>query len=376
MKEIGVGLIGYGVMGKAHTYGYKTLPLYYSNLPFKVKLAGVCSGHLENAQKAKEEMGYEFATDNIDDILSREDIQVVNICTPNCMHKDMIMKALKAGKHIYCDKPMVISSQESDEILQELEKTDVFTQVAFHNRFFPAMIRAKQIIEEGRLGKIFTFRAVYLHSGSVDPNKPIGWKQDKCMGGGGVLFDLGSHVLDLMYYLIGEYESIMAKTEVAYTKRPDKNGSMIDIEAEDMAVMIARMQNGALGTIEASKVSTGTNDELRFEIHGQKGALKFNLMDPNWLEFYDNTLPDQGYGGFKGHTRIECVQRYEKPGGSFPSHKVSIGWLRGHVHCLYSFLTCVYEGREASPSFREAAYIQHVMEKVYESDRLGQWVRT
>ncbi|HYE08893.1 MAG TPA: Gfo/Idh/MocA family oxidoreductase [Patescibacteria group bacterium] len=374
MKEIGVGLIGYGAMGKAHTYGYKTLPLYYSNLPFKVKLVGVCCGHLENAQKAKEEMGYEYATDNIDDILSREDIQVVNICTPNNMHKDMIIKALKAGKHIYCDKPMVISSREAGEVLQELKKTTVFNQVAFHNRFFPAIIRAKQIIEEGRLGKILTYRAVYLHSGSVDPNKPIGWKQDKSIGGGGVLFDLGSHVLDLMYYLMGEYESIMAKTQVAYAKRCDKNGCMVDIEAEDMAIMIAKMQNGALGTIEASKVSTGTNDELRFELHGQKGALKFDLMNPNWLEFYDNTLPEQDFGGCKGYTKIECVQRYEKPGGSFPAHKVSIGWMRGHVHCLYNFLSCVYEGHEASPSFVEAAYIQHVMEKAYESDSLGRWV--
>jgi predicted dehydrogenase len=374
MKEIGVGLIGYGAMGKAHTYSYKTLPLYYSNLPFKVKLVGVCCGHLENAQKAKEEMDYEFATDNIDDILSREDIQVVNICTPNNMHKDMIIKALKAGKHIYCDKPMVISSREADEVLQELKKTTAFNQVAFHNRFFPAIIRAKQIIEEGRLGKILTFRAVYLHSGSVDPNKTMGWKHDKSICGGGVLFDLGSHVLDLMYYLMGEYESIMAKTQVAYAKRCDKNGCMIDIEAEDMAIMFAKMQNGALGTIEASKISTGTNDELRFEIHGQKGALKFDLMNPNWLEFYDNTLPDQDFGGLKGYTKIECVQRYEKPGGSFPAHKVSIGWMRAHVHCLYSFLSCIYEEREASPSFKEAAYIQHVMEKAYESDNLGRWV--
>lgn len=375
MKEIGVGLIGYGAMGKAHTYAYKTLPLYYSNLPFKVKLVGVCSGHLANAKRAKEDMGYEFATDDIDDILSREDINVVNICTPNSMHKDMILKALKAGKHIYCDKPMVISTQEAEEILAELKKSSVINQVAFHNRFFPAIIRAKQIIDEDRIGRILTFRAVYLHAGSVDSNKPIGWKQDKALGGGGVLFDMGSHVLDLMYYLMGEYKSIMTKTAIAYTQRPDKNGNKVDISVEDAAIIIAQMQNGSIGTIEATKIATGTNDELRFEIHGEKGAVKFNLMEPNWLEFYDNTLPEQPYGGYKGYTKIECVQRFEQPGGSFPSPKTSIGWLRGHVHCLYNFLTCVNEGRQASPSFEEGAYIQNVMEKAYLSDSKGQWVR-
>jgi predicted dehydrogenase len=375
MKEIGIGLIGYGAMGKAHTYGYKTLPLYYSKIPFKVKLVGVCSAHLTNAQAAKEDMGFEFATDNVEDIFAREDIDVVNICTPNNLHKDMIIKAIKSGKHVYCDKPMVISSEEAEEVILELKKNNVINQVAFHNRFYPAIIRAKQLIDEEKIGRVLSFRTVYLHSGSVDANKAIGWKQVKNVGGGGVLFDMGSHVLDLMFYLMGEYDCILTKNEVVYAQRPDKNGNMIDMEAEDTAIIIARMKNGGIGTIEASKVATGTNDELRFEIHGDKGAIKFNLMEPNWLEFFDNTLPEQPYGGYKGYTKIECVQRYEKPGGEFPSSKASIGWLRGHVHCLYSFLSCVNEGRPASPSFLESTYIQKVMERAYESDGLGHWLK-
>ncbi len=375
MKELRVGIIGFGFMGKTHTYGYKTIPLYYSNLPFKIKLVGICDAVPEVAEQAKEMNGFEFATSNPDDIFNREDIDIIDVCTPNIYHKDAVLKALQHGKCVYCDKPLATSYEETKEITKILDQYDLTTQMALQYRFFPATMRAKELIEEGRLGRILSFRAAYLHSGSVDPNKAIGWKQDKKVGGGGVLFDLGSHALDIMYYLLGEYASIFAKTEIIYNQRPDKTGKMVDIEADDVAFMIAKMKNGGTGTIEASKIATGANDELRFEIHGDKGAVRFNLMDSNWLDFYDNTVADAPLGGTKGYTRIECVQRFKKPGGDFPSSKFSIGWIRAHVHSLYSFLDCVYEKKKATPSFKDGAYIQHVMEKAYESDAAGVWVQ-
>ena len=374
MDELRIGIIGFGFMGKTHTYGYKTIPLYYNNLPFKIKLVGVCDSILEVAQKAKESLDFEFATDNPDDIFNRTDIDIVDICTPNIFHKEAVLKALKAGKNVYCDKPLATSYEETKEITDVLGKYDVITQMALQYRFFPATMRAKELIEEGHVGRIMSFRACYLHSGSVDSKKPIGWKQDKKFGGGGVLFDLGSHVLDIMYYLLGEYSAIFAKTEIIYPQRPDKSGKLVNIEADDVAFIIAKMKNGGTGTIEASKIATGVNDELRFEIHGDKGAIRFNLMDPNWLEFYDNTLPEASLGGTKGYTRIECVQRFKKPGGDFPSSKFSIGWIRSHVHSMYNFLSCVYEKKQASPSFKEGAYIQYVMEKAYESDAKNAWI--
>lgn len=374
MEEIRVGIIGFGFMGKTHTYAYKTLPFYYNNLPFKIKLVGVCSRTLDNALKARESLGFEFATDNQDDILNRKDIDVVNICTPNIYHKDAVLKALKAGKHIYCDKPLAASYAETREITDILGQYNKISQMALQYRFFPATMRAREIIDEGKIGKIMSFRACYLHSGSVDPNKPIGWKQDRNFGGGGVLFDLGSHVLDLIYYLLGPYSSVFAKTDVIYDMRPDKTGKMIKIEADDLAFMIVKMKNGGTGTIEASKVATGTNDELRFEIHGDRGALRFNLMEPNWLEYYDNTVPDASLGGTKGFIKIECVQRYSKPGGDFPGPKFSIGWIRAHVHSLYNFINCVYQNKQASPSLYDGAYIQYVMEKAYEADSKNKWI--
>lgn len=137
---------------------------------------------------------------------------------------------------------------------------------------------------------------------------------------------------------------------------------------------IARMKSGVSGTIEASKVATGANDELRFEIHGDKGSIRFNLMESNWLEFYDNTLPEEHFDGEKGYTKIECVQRFKKTGAEFPGPKFSIGWIRSHVHSLYSFLSSVDENKAASPSFKEGAYVQYVMEKAYEADQRKQWI--
>jgi predicted dehydrogenase len=374
MKEYGIGIIGFGFMGKAHTYGYKTIPFYYKNLPFRTKLMGVCTAHKETAEEARELHGFSFATTEPDEIINNQEIDIVHICTPNVFHKDQVIKALKAGKHVYCDKPLTTSWSDAKEILSVLDTVDATTQMTFQNRFLPAVMRAKSLIEEGRLGRILSFRASYLHSGSVDPNRPIGWKQDKELGGGGVLFDLGSHVLDIIYHLVGEYQSICTRNTVLYPKRPAADGSLIEITAEDQSLMLVQMKDGSTGVIEASKIATGTNDELKFEIHGDKGALRFNLMDPNYLDFYDNTKTDQPIGGEKGFTRIETVQRFPEPGGVFVSPKAPIGWIRGHVHCLYHFLNCVHEGRQASPSIKDGAYIQYVMEKAYESDRKSSWV--
>jgi predicted dehydrogenase len=149
---------------------------------------------------------------------------------------------------------------------------------------------------------------------------------------------------------------------------------MVNITAEDLSCLMVKMKNQSTGIIEISKIATGTNDELKFEIYGDKGAIRFNLMDPNYLDFYDNTKTDKPIGGEKGFTRIETVQRYPEPGGVFLPPKMSIGWIRGHVHCLYNFLECVYKGRQANPSIRDGAYIQYVMEKAYESNEKACWI--
>lgn len=369
LKKIKIGVLGSGFMGKTHIFGYKTIPVYYENTDFEIKLKGVCAEHKENAEKLKNTCGFTYATDNIYDIINDDEIDVIDICTPNIFHKDAIIASLKAGKCIYCEKPLCTSFDDAKKILEEEKKAGTINQITFQNRFFPATLLAKKMIDDGKIGNILTFTASFLHSGSVDKNKPIGWKQDGNIGGGGVLFDLGSHILDLLYHLTGEFKSVCCKTQILYDKRPDKNGNMVEISAEDSAFLILESKCNAIGTVTITKAATGENDALSFEIYGDKGAIKFNLMDPNWLYFFDNTKPEGEYGGERGFTKIECVQRYSYPAGAFPSSKSSIGWLRGHVHCLYSFLDCVAHNKKPSPSFSEGAYIQYVMEKCYESDK-------
>ena len=374
MKKIGIGIIGCGFMGKTHSFGAKTIPLYYDNLPFLPVLVGVCDSNIDAARAMKEKNGLELATQNVEELLSRKDIDAVTISTPNIFHKNHILAALAAGKHIYADKPLAASFKEAGEVTEAWKKSGVIAQVAHQFRFFPAVLRAKQLIGEGRIGKIMSFHGAYLHSGSIDKKKPIGWKQDKAMGGGGVLFDLGSHMLDLLYSLLGEFSEIFASTRVLYPYRPNAKGEMVKTNADDSAWILCKLPDGAQGMVEASKIYTGTNDDFRFEIYGDKGAVRFDSNFPNWLDFFDNEKPEKPLGGERGYTKIETMASFEKPGGSFPPSKFPLGWLRSHVHCFYSFLNNVYNGSPASPSFEDGMYILKLLEASYESAEKRTWV--
>ena len=375
MREHKIGIIGYGFMGKTHTLGYKTIPLFYQNLPYTVKLGGICTRRIAIAEKARDEQGFEFATDQADDIFNDLSIDIVSICTPNSSHKDYILRALEAGKNVYCDKPLTANADESEEILRVIENyPNQITQVALQCRFYPAIMKAKQLIEEGRLGNIYHFRCEYLHSSGCDPYKTIGWKQQKEHGGGGVLPDLGAHAFDLVYHLLGEYDEVFTVKDIYYPQRPDKDGNMIDVDAEDTALALVKMKDGSNGEIFVSKIATGSDDELNIDIRGEKGAIKFSTMEPGYLYYYDAMIPDGVLGGEAGFTRISCHQKFPEPGGHFPSPKNSLGFLRAHVACLYNFIDCVDKGAAASPSFEESAYVQKVMQRCYESEEIGRWL--
>ena len=288
MKKIGIGIIGCGFMGKTHSFGAKTIPLYYDNVPFLPCLVGVCDVNLDAAIAMKERNGFELATSNLDELLSHKDIDVVTVSTPNVFHRDIILAALAAGKHVYADKPLAANYAQACEITEAWRHSGLVAQVAHQFRFFPAVLRAKQLIDEGRIGKIMSFHGAYLHSGSIAKDKPIGWKQDKAMGGGGVLFDLGSHILDLLHYLLGDFSEIFASTRTLYPERPNVKGEMVKTDADDSAWILCKLPDGSQGMVEASKIYTGTNDDFRFEVYGDKGAVRFDSNFPNWLDFFDN----------------------------------------------------------------------------------------
>lgn len=374
-KKLGVGIVGWGFIGKVHTYGYINLPLFYQPPPAQIHLVGVCTAHRETAEAARKRGGFQYATTSYEELLEREDIDVINCCTPNYLHKDLLIDALRAGKHIYCDKPLAMNLEEAREILKATEQSNSVHQMTFEYRFIPAIMRAKKLVADGFLGKVFSFRGFYLHSGYIDPSRPMSWRLNKKQAGGGALFDLGSHILDLVRHLLGEYRAVFATTCTFIKERPlpDESARKAKVEVDDISFLQIKMESGAVGTVEVSRLATGTNDELRIEIHGSRGAIYFNLMDPNWLWIYDTKDPEQPIGGFRGFKKIETVQRYPEP-ASLPGPKFSIGWMRYHIASQFDFITRIVEKREARPSFLDGYKVQEVMETAQVSAREKRWV--
>lgn len=371
MDTLGVGIIGFGFIGKVHALGYANIPLFYDPLPVRTRLVGVATSRMETANKAKALGEFEFATTDWRDLIARDDIHIINICSPNSQHTEQLLAAIAAGKHIYCDKPMLSGEDGIRKIAAALPCYRGVGQMTFQYRFFPATLRAKQLINEGFLGNIISFRAEYLHAGNVDPNKPIAWRQLPSEGGG-VLQDLGSHVIDLLEHLIGPFDSILAEKRILYPRRPTASGEMATIDADDQVVMLAKLRTGALGSIEASKIATGAEDELRFEIHGDQGAIRFNLREMDYLETFDLRKPHAPLGGQRGCRKIVCLPRHEKLAG-FPDPRIGMGWMRGHMHCLYTFLQAVADGQSNEPSLQRGLQVQRMLAIVEESCRGKSW---
>lgn len=363
-KDLRIGLLGFGSMGRTHTWAVRNLPFFFGALPFRAVTAGVCTTTEEKSRRVAEEFGIPIATANEDDLIGNPDIDIIDICTPNNCHYRTVKKALAAGKHVLCEKPLCLTGAEADE-LAALERASGKTcGMVFNNRWLAPVMRAKQLIDEGRLGDLISYHAVYRHNSCLDPARRAGWKQNRDICGGGTLFDLGSHVIDLMTWLCGRMIRVAGHAQIVCPTHLDRDGNEWRTNADEAFYMNAETADGVFGTMEFSKVTVGENDDLSFEIFGRSGALKFSLMEPNWLYFYDATLPDAPLGGSKGYTRIECVGRY--PGMVFPSPKAPAGWLYGHLYSMYAFLSAVAENRPFSPSLADGAEVQRVISAVSE----------
>lgn len=370
MQTIGIGIIGWGFMGRTHAFAARNLPLFYPGVA-RPELICVASRRMESAKEAQETMGFTHATDDWRELLAREDVQAVSICTPNDLHEDMFIAALQAGKHVYLDKPMTTDYACASRMLAAQKDSPLCVQMAFHNRFFPCTMRAKQLVDEGRIGRILTFRITYLHSGNIDGEKPAGWKSEK--GSAGVMLDLGSHALDMLSFLGGQVKSLFCSNLTLYDSRPAKGGGSLSNPGEDAVFMMAKLSGGGMGTIEASKIATGAMDDFRVEIGGEKGAIRFDMMNPNWLYYYDNTLPETSLGGERGWTRIETVASYPAPGGQFLPHKNSIGWVRAHVASYYNFIDSIANHTKPEPSISQGAKIQAWMDAAMKSHVDEKW---
>jgi predicted dehydrogenase len=375
LTDYRVGILGFGFIGKVHAYGYLNLPLFYDPVPLRAKITHVVTGRAETAEKARQMIGAQVAATDYRAVTENPEIDIVHVCTPNHLHKEALLSAIRHQKHIYCDKPLVATMAEAEEIQVALKDYRGTAQMTLQNRFFPATLRAKQLIDEGALGDVLEFRAAYLHGGSANPEAPLKWKLTAAAGGG-VIADLAVHVLDLVEHLAGPLRSLMAVTHVAYPERPSPAdpAQRFPVDAEDCVMLCAQLRSGAPGTIEATKIATGAEDEIRLEIHGSRGALRFNGMEPHYLDWHDASATDRPLDGLRGWNRIAAGQRYSPPATGFPNPKATIGWIRSHVACLANFLQAVAEGRPAVPGLEQGIRLQYLMECIRRSAAQRRWI--
>ncbi|MBO5338590.1 MAG: Gfo/Idh/MocA family oxidoreductase [Clostridia bacterium] len=368
-----IGLLGFGSMGRTHLYSVRNIPFFF-NGEYNIEVASVCTAHLDKARDTATRFSIPNYTDNEDDIIYNSEIDIIDVCTPNIYHYNTVKKAILAGKHVYCEKPLAVTYEQARELATLAKEKGVICGIVFNNRFLSPILKAKELVENDKLGKIISFSIKYLHSSALDTNKNAGWKQDRDICGGGTFFDLGPHVVDLIYYLCGEFDEVMGKAQIAYPERKGVDGSTWQTNADEAFYMLATLKNGAHGTIEVSKITTGANDDLRFEIHGEKGSIMFDLMQPNYLELYDATVKDGDYGT-RGYKTIECVNRYPSPAGIFPGQKAPIGWLRGHIGSYFEFIKSVFENKQFSPSLDDGAYVQKILERATISSKENRWIK-
>lgn len=374
MKPIRVGLIGYGGIGRVHAMALRDIPFLYGLPADTVQIVGVATTRPETAQKAAKEIGCDYWTADYHDLLARPDIDFVDVTVPNHAHAEIVIAAAQAGKHIYCEKPLAMNVEEGKQMVAAAAAAGVKTQMTFNLRFFPAVSRARQLIEAGFLGNLFSFRGRYYRASYIDPNKPISWRQQRAIAGGGALFDIGSHVLDLLYLLLGPFGSVQATMETLIKERPVAAGAAekASVDVDDIALLQARLTNGTLGLVEVSRMGTGFTNEVVVELFGDKGALRFNAAEPSWLEIYDVRDAEVPFGGMRGFKKIEAVGRYA--GAKSPDWTMAPGFNRAHAEGLYQFCRAIWDDKPATPSLADGLHIQAIMAAAEQSSQQGGWV--
>lgn len=377
-RQLGLGLAGYGMIGRLHAMGYRQLPFIYPGKLPEIELRSVCTTRPESAGAARAEGGFAAAVTDLNQLVEDPAVDVVDISLPNQLHRPAIEAALTAGKHVYCEKPLAGTLEDARAIAAMVERAGKSSGspparfgMVFQYRFIPAISKARELIQQGKLGRIYTYRAEYLHTGYQNPDRPLSWRMKKEEGGSGALGDLGSHVIDLVRYLLGEFESVQGHLETFVKERPLAPGDPRKgaVTVDDVAWFRARMTCGAIGTVEASRFATGTLDDLRLWIYGEKGALHFNLMDAGFLDWFREDDPGGTYGGSRGWQRLQTVQHY--PDARTPPGRAPIGWSRSHTENQYQFLQAVINNRDPEPGIIDGLRVQLVIDAVERSAAAG-----
>ena len=369
-REIHVGIIGTKFMGRAHSNAYIDVSHFF-DLPARPVLRAACGRNAADLEAFAERFGWQTTETSWERLVARDDIDLVDICTSNATHCPIAVAAAKAGKHVFCEKPLAMNAEEARQMLDAAREAGVRHMVAFNYRRAPAIVLAKQLIEEGKIGTIRHFNAVYYQDWLVDPNFPFVWRHNVKEAGSGAHGDMNAHTVDLARYLVGEIEAVSGAQEIFIKERPLADGSGTGtVTADDAMYFLARFRNGTLGSFMATRFATGRKNYLRLEIFGSEGALVFNLERLNELEFYSRA--DEGKAqGFRTIMVTESSHPYISAWWP-PGH--IIGWEHTFIHEVRDLLLAIDKGEPVYPDFYDGLRCQQVLDAVVQSAAEGRWV--
>lgn len=345
--EIGVGMLGYAFMGKAHSNAFKKIPYMMYPPPAIPKLVAICGRNEEATRAAAVRFGYERYYTDWRALVEDEAVQLFDNGGPNDAHAEPCIVAAQAGKHILCEKPLARTAEEAKTMLDAVQKAGVKHMVAFNYRFVPAVRQMRLLIESGALGRIYHFRAVYLQEWIMPHyNMPMIWRLNKQVAGSGALGDLGAHIIDLGRYLVGEIESVSAMTRTFIKERPWPDGTMGTVDVDDAFAAVVSFENGALGTVEATRFAAGRKNSNVIEINGEKGSLRFNLERLNELEVY---WVDDEPKETRGFHQVLISEPYHPWWENWWPQGHIIGWEHTFVHEITHLLDCIVNDKPVAP---------------------------
>jgi predicted dehydrogenase len=374
-KTLNVGMVGYGFMGRTHSNAFLKAGNFFE-LPFQPVLKTLCARNLERAKAFAANWGYESVETDWRRLVESAEIDLIDIASPNDTHLEIAVAAARAGKMVMCEKPLGRNAAESELMTLAVEEAGVANMVWYNYRRVPAVMLAKQLIDEGRLGRIFHYRAKFLQDWTISSDLPQGgeglWRLDKSVAGSGVTGDLLAHTIDTAMWLNGGIDEVSAMTETFIKNRKHNlSGQVEPVEIDDASVALARFHNGSLATFEATRYARGHKALYTLEINGENASIMWDLHDLHRLEYFDHK--DEGL--LRGWKSIHITDR-EHP---YMSHwwvpGLQIGYEHTFIHQVADFLEAVGEGKRASPTFREALATEDVTDAVLESAAEKKWVK-
>lgn len=379
-KSIGVGVVGLGWMGRLHARSYRKLSELYPDLGAEVKLVGAADPLEANQQEATERLGFERAYSDYHDLLADPDVDVVSICSPNFLHHEIALAAIAAGKPFWIEKPMGVSAQQSRDIAEGAAQAGLVTAVGFNYRHTPAIEMARQMIGEGRLGRVTNVRCWLIADYASSPLGPLTWRYSRSQAGAGVVGDLMSHGADLVQYLCGAITSISATTDVFIKERPiptkagvghsgwEVSDELGVVENEDYVAMLAKLSSGAIATLESSRVAVGPRAEYVIEVYGTEGSLRWNFERLNELEVCLGRENE-----FQGYTRVMAGPSFPNFATFQPGAGTSMGFDDMKAVEAFQFIESVLTGKQLAPSAADAWAAAEVDEATVASAADGCW---